>query len=106
MNKSISRSLAMAALSMIGMGAAVMPNSNDVQPRELSASSVTNAASPATGISRTARSEITAAWARAIGMGNYRQTRYPNGPGWTHAHVGRMARKRRNKVKHRKASRG
>jgi hypothetical protein len=38
--------------------------------------------------------------------GNWRKRRFPNGPGWTHAHVGRMARKRRNQKRNKRAHRG
>lgn len=37
---------------------------------------------------------------------NWRRRRFPNGPGWTHAHVGRMARKRRHQKRNRRAHRG
>lgn len=37
--------------------------------------------------------------------GGYRRQRYPNGPGWTHAQVQRMARKRRNQSSNRRAQR-
>jgi len=35
-----------------------------------------------------------------------RRSGYPNGPGWSNRHVQRMARKRRNQQRHRKACRG
>lgn len=35
------------------------------------------------------------------GYGNWKSPRYPNGPGWTCAHVKRMARKTKNRAKHR-----
>lgn len=34
-----------------------------------------------------------------------RRRRYPNGPGWTQAHVQRLAKKRRNRAKNRAAHR-
>jgi hypothetical protein len=39
-------------------------------------------------------------------FGRYKPARFPNGPGWTHAHVQRMARKRRNKARNKCAHRG
>lgn len=35
------------------------------------------------------------------GYGSWRRSRHPNGPGWSQAQVQRMARKRRNQVRHR-----
>jgi uncharacterized iron-regulated membrane protein len=46
---------------------------------------------------------------QSIFGGMYRslsKRRFPNGPGWTHAHAKRMARKRRNKQRNRRAQRG
>lgn len=40
------------------------------------------------------------------GMGRGRPARFPNGPGWTHAHVARMKSKRKNKVRNKRAHRG
>jgi len=39
------------------------------------------------------------------GYGGWRRNRYPSGPGWSHAQVHRMARKRRNQARHKAASR-
>lgn len=39
------------------------------------------------------------------GSSRYRPGRYPNGPGWSPRQVQRMARKRRNKIRNRKAHR-
>lgn len=64
----------------------------------------TRAAEQTTNLSRTGERN---AIAKAMfgGFGSFRPKRFPNGPGWTHAHVQRMARKRRNKQRNRKAHR-
>lgn len=40
------------------------------------------------------------------GMGRGRPARFPNGPGWTHAHVARMKSKRKNQARNKRAHRG
>lgn len=40
------------------------------------------------------------------GFGISRSRRFPNGPGWTDTHVQRMAKKRRNQQRNKRAHRG
>lgn len=94
--------LSIAAASLLG-SAALMPAVQPA-PSETSATQATGAkATQGEAVRRVAQRSLEAAVFG--GYRGYRRQRYPNGPGWTHAQVQRMARKRRNQSRNRRAQR-
>lgn len=111
-NRSSHAALIASVLAAAGMSAVIAP-SNDapsaVQAR-MQESGVRGGGMAETQTPQLFRTSLSRlgeqfALARAMFGGSDRSKRFPNGPGWTQAHVQRMARKRRNKIRNRKAHR-
>ena len=102
-----SRLMALAALalgSMAGVSVSAGPN-DTLEVRSSGAEKpVRSVVGTGTNLSRTGERN---AISKALfgGWGSWRRRRFPNGPGWTHAHVARMARKRRNQRRNKRAHR-
>ncbi len=96
-----------AMFGLLASTGAFFPPGGSVAPPERTATSSTPAGAEK-NTQGTNRSPVsTAAWDRwGLGMPRNRRSGYPNGPGWSNRHVQRMARKRRNALRHRKSARG
>lgn len=98
----ITRASLLAAAAIAGLGAAVVtPAPDGAQARaDAQAKADQKGQKPSTAEQRAAE--------RAVFSRYYRPwfIRYPQGPGWTIAQVKRMARKKRNQARNRRAHRG
>lgn len=116
MNRSPSRSAALAALALSaavvgGAGTTAVVDdtlspqvASKIAERQDSERSARQDTNRGTNMSRTGERN-TIAKAMFGSYGRFQHS-YPNGPGWTHAHVQRMAKKRRNKARNRRAHQG
>lgn len=101
--------LAASAAMMLAAGAGTFANATDpaMQQARAAVSGTQSTAKPAADRPPSRLGERNSiAKAMFGGFGISRSRRFPNGPGWTHAHVARMKSKRKNQARNKRAHRG
>lgn len=101
--KSLAVAAALAMASMAGLAPSAQPQQVDQQARTARGDRIV--VDEMFSLSRAGeRNAIAKAMFGGFNFG--RSRRFPNGPGWTHAHVARMKSKRRNQQRNKRAHRG
>lgn len=99
-------SSSVAALAVLGAAGTLMPGAQVWPASETSVKAITKSTQQTNGQTPAGASKAQAdAWNRWWARHRCTSRRRP-GPGWSNRHVQRMARKRRNQARHKRAVRG